>query len=93
MHSLKLCGNGGTTLRKLINRALVLGAPLSKSPLNRPSPINTIKVEIPATVIDRAYGFIDMQNDASVQDNGMIEMDINKAKRLFDLVRSETTAK
>eukprot|EP00972_Heterocapsa_arctica_P098722 14568257-Heterocapsa_arctica.AAC.1 len=51
------------------------------------------KVKIPATVIDRAYAFIDINNDFTSRDNGLIEMDIQKAKRLFDLVKSETTAK
>eukprot|EP00972_Heterocapsa_arctica_P082934 12220989-Heterocapsa_arctica.AAC.1 len=38
------------------------------------------KVEIPATVIDRTYAFIDIENDFSTQENGIIEMDIQKAK-------------
>eukprot|EP00972_Heterocapsa_arctica_P025145 3704114-Heterocapsa_arctica.AAC.1 len=51
------------------------------------------KVVIPASVIDRAYAFIDINNDFITQENGIIEMDIQKAKRLFDLVKSETVAK
>eukprot|EP00972_Heterocapsa_arctica_P004402 653911-Heterocapsa_arctica.AAC.1 len=51
------------------------------------------KVAIPATVIDRAYAFIDVKNDTHTQEHGMIEMHLQKAKRLFDLVKSETIAK
>eukprot|EP00972_Heterocapsa_arctica_P067429 9951933-Heterocapsa_arctica.AAC.1 len=50
-------------------------------------------VKIPATVIDRAYAFIDMKHNFLSPNNGIIELDVQKAKRLFDLVKSETTAK
>eukprot|EP00972_Heterocapsa_arctica_P088388 13031745-Heterocapsa_arctica.AAC.1 len=51
------------------------------------------KADIPATVIDRAYAFIDIQSDCSTKENGMIEKEINKAKILAELVNAETAAK
>eukprot|EP00972_Heterocapsa_arctica_P108799 16020097-Heterocapsa_arctica.AAC.1 len=53
----------------------------------------TTKVEVPATIISRAYAFISTQNDCCVQEHEMVGMNLNKANMLFDLVRSETIAK
>eukprot|EP00972_Heterocapsa_arctica_P109962 16191634-Heterocapsa_arctica.AAC.1 len=41
------------------------------------------KVEIPDTVVDRACSFIDLQNDCGKSEKGMVEMEIDKAKRLM----------